>query len=148
MGNADPPSSAALKTASPASWLGRDIKLANPSFPLDPFFKKTSYFIKNGFVVLIAAAVFLRYPSRRLVWAAMLATIPVTILVNLIAKDTPYLILTSVIIIAGFLVVAVPTWVRRGWRLDGSLIQVDSPAIGWFGAVLGMALIAAHVVFH
>jgi len=31
------------------------IKLANPEFPLDPFFKKTSYFIKNGFVVLIAA---------------------------------------------------------------------------------------------
>lgn len=124
------------------------IKMADPSFPLDPFFKKASYFIKNGFVVLIAAAVFLRDPSRRLVWAAMLATIPVTIAVNLVYAGTPYLILTSAIIVAGFLVVAVPTWLRRGWRLESRLFQTGSRAIGWFGAALGAALVAAHVVFH
>ncbi len=124
------------------------IKLANPEFPLDPFFKKTSYFIKNGFVVLIASAVFLRDPSRRLVWAGLVLTIPITIALNLVFAGTPYLILTSVIIVAAFLVVAVPTIARHGWRLDRRLLTVASPGIGWFGAVLGALLVAAHVVFH
>lgn len=124
------------------------IKLADPSFPLDPFFKQASFFIKNGLVVLICAAVFLRDPSRRLVWAAMLVTIPVTILVNVAFAGTPYLILTSVIIIGGFLVVAIPTWRRHGWRLQEPMWNVSRPWVGWFGAVLGAGLIAAHVVFH
>ncbi len=123
------------------------IKLDNPAFPLDPFFKKTSYFIKNGFVVLIAAAVFLRDPSRRLVWAAMLTTIPATILANLVFAGTPYLILTSLVIVCAFLVVAVPTWRRRGWRLGEALLQIEGRAIGWFGAALGLALVSAHVIF-
>ncbi len=123
------------------------IKMDNPSFPLDPFFKKTSYFIKNGFVVLIAAAVFLRNPARRLVWVAMLVTIPVTIITNLVFAGTPYLILTSVVIVCGFLVVALPTWIRHGWRLEMSLLKVESRSIGWFGAFLGLVLVAAHVIF-
>jgi len=125
------------------------VKLANPEFPLDPFFKKASYFIKNGFVVLIASAVFLVNPSRRLVWAGLVLTIPITVALNLIFAETPYLILTSVIIVSAFLVVAVPTIVRNGWRLRGEgLIQVASPVIGWFGVVLGALLVVAHVVFH
>ncbi len=125
------------------------VKLANPEFPLDPFFKKASYFIKNGFVVLIASAVFLVNPSRRLVWAGLVLTIPITVALNLIFADTPYLILTSVIIISAFLVVAVPTIARNGWRLGGDgLIRVASPGIGWFGVVLGVLLVATHIVFH
>jgi SSS family solute:Na+ symporter len=125
------------------------IKLANPEFPLDPLFKQASYFIKNGFVVLIASAVFLSNPSRRLVWAALVLTIPITVALNLAFAETPYLILTSVIIVSAFLVVAVPTIARHGWRpAGGRLVRVASPAIGWFGAALGAALVAAHVVFH
>ncbi|MBU0740838.1 sodium/solute symporter [bacterium] len=125
------------------------VKLANPEFPLDPFFKKTSYFIKNGFVVLIASAVFLAGPSRRLVWAALVLTIPITIALNLVFAGTPYLILTSVIIVSAFLVVAVPTIARNGWRPGGErLIKVASRGIGWFGAALGVLLAVAHVVFH
>jgi len=124
------------------------IKLANPEFPLDPFFKKTSYFIKNGFVVLVASAVFLVSPSRRLVWAGMVFSIPVTIAVNLIWSGTPYLILTSVIIIASFLVVAVPTIMKNGWRLKESLIEIADRRIGWVGVVLGSLLVMCHIVFH
>jgi len=124
------------------------VKLDNPSFPLDPFFKKTSYFIKNGFVVLISAAVFLRDPSRRLVLWALLLTIPLTIALNLVFAGTPYLILTGVIIIAAFLVVALPTIRRNGLRLDQRLVHVADRRIGWLGVLLGVGLIAAHVVFH
>jgi len=125
------------------------VKLDNPAFPLDPFFKKASYFIKNGFVVLIASAVFLANPSRRLVWSALVLTIPITVALNLVFADTPYLILTSVIIVSAFLVVAVPTIARNGWRSgEGRLITIASPGIGRFGVVLGALLVAAHVVFH
>ncbi len=123
------------------------IKLDNPSFPLDPLFKKASYFIKNGFVVLIAAAFFLRNPARRLVWAAMLATIPMTVLANLLFAGTPYLILTTVVIVFGFLVVAIPTWYLQGWQPGTALMAMGNRAIGWFGAALGVALIAAHIIF-
>jgi SSS family solute:Na+ symporter len=124
------------------------IKLANPEFPLDPFFKKTSYFIKNGFVVLIASAVFLVNPSRRLVWAGMVFSIPFTIAVNLIWSGTPYLILTIVIIVTSFLVVAVPTWMNNGWRLREGLVEIADRGVGWVGLVLGSLLVLAHVVFH
>ncbi|NCQ34258.1 hypothetical protein GW813_04090, partial [bacterium] len=122
------------------------IKLENPTFPLDPYFKKASYFIKNGFVVLISAAVFLRNPSRRLVWTAFLATLPVTIAINLAFAGTPYLILTIVAIVSSFLLVALPTWWRTGWRLDGSLLKVENQIVGWFGLALGAGLVVTHFV--
>jgi len=124
------------------------IKLDNPSFPLDPLFKKASYFIKNGFVVLIASAVFLARPSRRLVLTALLATIPLTILLNVLFASTPYLILTAVIIVGSYLVVALPTMLRGKWRPAGPLLVIPDRRVGWFGAALGAALVAAHVGFH
>ena len=125
------------------------IKLANPEFPLDPFFKKTSYFIKNGFVILIAAAVFLYNPSRKLVLGGLLATIPLTMAVHLIFDETPYLILTSVVIVVGFLVVAAPTILRHGWRIpDPPLVRISCPGAGWLGVILGALLILTHVIFH
>ena len=123
------------------------VKLENPSFPLDPLFKKVSYFIKNGFVVLIASAVFLVRPSRRLVLWAMLVTIPVTIGVNLIWSGTPYLILTMWIILGSYLVVAAPTWWRNGWRV-GRLVQSADRTVGLLGVVLGFLLIFVHGVWH
>jgi SSS family solute:Na+ symporter len=124
------------------------VKLENPTFPLDPFFKKASYFIKNGFVVLIASAVFLRDPSRRLVWTGLTATIPLTIALNLLFAETPYLILTLFIILGAFLLVAVPTWIRGGWRLREPIWRVSDRRTGWLGLALGAGLAAAHVVFH
>jgi len=125
------------------------VKLANPEFPLDPVFKRVSYFIKNGFVVLIASAVFLVRPSRRLVLWAMVFTIPFTVTVNLLFPGTPYLILTSIIIGVSFLIVAVPTILSNGWRRPGhSIFQVSDRRLLWLGGVLAGALILTHIVFH
>jgi len=125
------------------------IKLADPASPVDPLFKKTSYFIKNGFVILIAAAVFLVSPPRRLVLAALVLTVPITVVLNLAFRTTPYLILTGVIILAGFLVVAVPTLVRSGWRLPaGTRIHAADARVAWLGAGLALALVLVHVIFH
>ena len=61
---------------------------------------------------------------------------------------TPYLILTSIIIIGAYLVVAAPTMARGNWRPAGPLVVVADRRVGWFGVVLGVALVGAHVVFH
>ena len=123
------------------------VKLENPSVPLDPLFKKISYFIKNGFVVLIAAAVFLKEPPRRLVLGALIFMVPFTVGVNLLWAGTPYLILTSLIIVTGFLVVAVPTWARSGWRV-GPLVESTGALPAGLGALLFAVLVALHVGFH
>ncbi len=125
------------------------IKLDNPEFPLDPFFKKTSYFIKNGFVVLVAAAVFLYRPPRRLVLWGLVATIPVTVAVHGFFSDTPYLILTSVVIIASFLIVAVPTWILGGGGIaDPPLVRIESRWTGALGVMLAVLLVLTHIVLH
>lgn len=125
------------------------VKLSNPEFPLDPFFKKTSYFIKNGFVILIASAVFLYRPPRRLVLAGLLLTIPVTVVVHGVFSDTPYLILTSVVIVASFAIVAIPTIIRSGWHIpEPPLVRSSSPLAVALGAALTVILITLHIVFH
>ena len=47
------------------------VKYTNPEFALTHWFNEISYYVKNGFVVLIVSAVFLIKPSRRLVLAAL-----------------------------------------------------------------------------
>ncbi len=125
------------------------IKLDRPSFPLDPLFKQASYFIKNGLVVLIAAAVFLYRPPRPLVLAALLATVPLTVALNLLLPDVPYLILTGAIITGAFLVVAVPTWRHNGLRVaDPPLWRPADRAVTAAAIALMGLLVAVHVVLH
>jgi SSS family solute:Na+ symporter len=124
-------------------------KLENPHFPLDPIFKQVSFYIKNGLVVLITAAVFLRRPSRRLVLAAVLATVPVSILADQVLGGVPYLIVTGIVILAGILMVAVPTIWRQGWGVaDPPLWRPADRRVGWLGLLLVGLLVAAHVIFH
>ena len=43
--------------------------------PLTHWFNELSYYVKNGFVVIVSAAVFLVRPSRHLVLGALLASV-------------------------------------------------------------------------
>ena len=124
-------------------------KLANPQFPLDPFFKQVSYYIKNGLVVLVTAAVFLRRPSRRLVLAAMLMTAPLSVLADRMLPDAPYLIVTGGVILAGVLTVVAPTVARHGWGVaEPPLWRPADRRTGALGVALVALLALAHVVWH
>ena len=124
-------------------------KLENPAFPLDPVFKQVSYYVKNGLVVLITAAVFLRRPAPRLVLAAMLLTVPLSILADRLLPDVPYLITTGGVILVGLLVVAVPTIAVRGWGVaDPPLWRPAERRVGWLGLLLLAALAAVHAIYH
>jgi len=124
------------------------VKLANPEFPLDPLFKKISFFIKNGFVILICAAVFLVRPSRAWVTTAFYITLPLAVLGYYLFPNLPYLILTGIVIILAFLVVAIPTVLKNGARLKEPLFQVADARLGYLGAFLGSLLVVAHILFH
>ncbi|MCZ6869070.1 MAG: hypothetical protein O7G84_06175, partial [Gammaproteobacteria bacterium] len=108
-----------------------------------------SYYAKNGFVLLIAVAVFLVNPSRRLVFFTLLASVALTFLVRLALPETNYYVRTSWVILSTFAAVAVPTWLRSGWRLPpGRLLQAASPGVARFGWALLGSLLVCHVVFH
>jgi len=124
-------------------------KLKNPEFPLDPIFKQASFYIKNGLVVLVCAAAFLVRPSRKLVLSAMVLMIPFSILADVVFQGVPYLIITGGVIVAGLLMVTIPTVMRQGWRGDGPPIwQVADRRVGWLGVVLFAGLISCHIIFH
>ena len=62
-------------------------KFGNLAFPLTHRFNEVSYYIKNGFVLLVLAAVFLLKPSRVLVLLALLFSVLLTALFQLSFPD-------------------------------------------------------------
>ncbi len=124
------------------------VKLSSPSFPLDPVFKQAGYYVKNGLVVLVAAAVFLPRPAPRLVLGAMLAMVPLSVLLDRVLAHVPYLIVTGLVITAGLLAVFVPTLVQQGWRGAPARWRPVDPLVGTVGALLIAALAAVHVGWH
>jgi len=124
------------------------VKFHNPGVVLDVFFKELSYYVKIGFVMLICAAVFLKSPSRLLVGATLLASIPLSMAVKAMVPGMPYLIRTGVLIVITFAIVAVPTVLRNGWRVGEPLVRSAGRGVAWFGLSLGASLLLVHVVFH
>ena len=66
------------------------VKYQDPGFALTHWFNDVSYYIKNGFVVLISAAVFLVKPSPKLVFYALFLSIAVSLGLKWIVPDLAY----------------------------------------------------------
>ena len=124
-------------------------KFQNPDFPLTHWFNELSYYVKNGFVVMICAAVFLVSPSKRLILWAMAGSIPLTVAIKLAAPSLPYLDRSAVVILLGIAIIAVPTILRNGWRRKGDkFLFVSDDKVGWGGVALFASLILCHILFH
>ena len=124
------------------------IKFDNPEFPLTHWFNELSYYVKNGFVLLVVAAIFLLRPSPRLVLTMLVISIPLTMAFKLGFPEMNYFVRSMWIILGLVLGTAIPTWFKHGWRLDMKLVESASPAIVRFGVALAGSLIACHIVFH
>lgn len=125
------------------------VKTENPSFPLTHWFNELSYYVKNGFVLLIAAAVFLVSPSPRLVGITLAASVALTYAFKLALPETNYYVRTSGVILTTFAIVALPTIWRNGWRIPRSeLFQPADRGVLWAGLCLLASLGVCHVVFH
>lgn len=124
------------------------VKFGNPAFPLTHWFNELSYYVKNGFVLLVLAAVFLLRPSRRLVLTTLLSSVLLYLALNVAFPEMNYFVRSSWVIVVTFAAVAIPTIVRNGWRLDQALLVVSHRSVARFGTALAVSLVVVHVVFH
>ena len=125
------------------------IKYGNPQFPLTHWFNELSYYVKNGFVLLVMAAVFLVNPSKRLVLATFLASVAITYFMNERFEAMNYFVRSGWVIVLTFAMVAIPTVFRNGWRMPLSdLLTVSNRNVARFGAALLGSLVFCHIVFH
>ncbi len=117
--------------------------------PLTHWFNEVSYYVKNGFVVLVTAAVFLIRPSRHLVLGTVLGSIALYFGFALLWPETSYLVRSGWVIVLSFGVVAVPTMLRQGWRIPlRELITAPDRGVARFGVGLFASLVVAHILFH
>ena len=125
------------------------VKYQDPGFALTHWFNDVSYYIKNGFVVLISAAVLLVKPSPRLVFSALLLSIVLSLGLKVALPDLAYFNRALLTIVLTFAVVAIPTMVTNGWRINvRDLVRIASPNVGYGALALGISLIVVHVLFH
>ena len=125
------------------------VKYRNPEFALTHWFNEMSYYVKNGFVVLIMAAVFLIRPARRLVLFSLLASIIMYLAAKMIFPEVNYLVRSGWVVCISFIVVAAPTMFMNGWRIPAKdIFTRPSRSVAWFGAALLASLLFCHVVFH
>ena len=120
----------------------------DPAFPLTHWFNELSYYVKNGFVLLVLAAVFLLRPSRRLVLTTLLSSVPFYLALKVGFPEMNYFVRSAWVIVVTFAAVAIPTIARNGWRLEQALLVVSHRSVARFGVVLAASLVVAHVVFH
>ncbi|MCH7778555.1 MAG: hypothetical protein IH878_18790, partial [Gemmatimonadetes bacterium] len=124
------------------------VKFGNQAFPLTHWFNELSYYVKNGFVLLVLAAVFLLRPSRRLVLATLFSSVLLYLALNIAFPEMNYFVRSAWVIVVTFAAVAIPTIARNGWRLDQALLVVSHPSVARFGTALAVSLVVVHVVFH
>jgi len=125
------------------------VKFGNPSFPLTHWFNELSYYVKNGFVIIIMAAVFLVNPSKRLVLFTMLFSVLFTYIFKSIFPDMNYFIRSIWIILLSFAIIALPTFVRDGFKIpEKSMIETSNTNVARLGIILALSLIAVHIIFH
>lgn len=125
------------------------IKFSNPEFALTHWFNNTSYYIKVGFVILIASAVFLYRARPNLVLAMMFVAIGIKLLLERMLPDMAYFNITALTILAGFGVVAVDTlWRQRRLVKGHEIWYSDGRPVSVLGGLLLASLILLQITFH
>ena len=124
-------------------------KFQNPDFPLTHWFNDMSYYVKNGFVVMILAAVFLKSPAHRLVFWTIIGSIPLTVGLKFLYPSLAYMNRSAVAILISVAIIAVPTILKKGWRMRlEEIFSSSNQAVGRWGLGLFASLVLTHIVLH
>ncbi len=60
-----------------------------------------------------------------------------------------YFVRTSWVIVIGFLIIAIPTFIKNGPRLPNDrFIEISHRSVMHLGIILALSLIGAHIIFH
>ena len=97
--------------------------------PLTHWFNELSYYVKNGFVVIVTAAVFLIRPSRHLVLGALIGSMALYLGFTLVWPETSYLVRSGWVIVLSFAAVGLVSdvLVSAAARVGGALTIELSP---------------------
>ncbi|MFQ5515770.1 MAG: SLC5 family protein [Myxococcota bacterium] len=124
-------------------------KLQDQTFALTHWFNELSYYVKNGFVLLILSSVFLVRPPRTLVFGVLLASVALYYGMSVAFPMMNYFVRSGWVIASTFLAVALPTWAWHGFRLpDAERVELAHRFIGPVAWGLLASLALCHVVFH
>ena len=124
-------------------------KFQNQSFAFTHWFNELSYYVKNGFVLLILSSVFLVKPPRRLVFTVLLLSVALYYVMSVAFPSMNYFVRSGWVIVSTFFVVALPTWYQHGFRLpDQHFLELSDRRIGHFAWGLLASLVLCHVLFH
>nr|MEE4266432.1 sodium/solute symporter [Candidatus Krumholzibacteria bacterium] len=125
------------------------IKFTNPEFALTHWFNDTSYYIKVGFVILIASAVFLLRARPGLVLAMMLLAIPWKLALERLLPGVAYFNITALTILSGLAVVAAESlWRERKLPALKEIFYSSDNQVILYGALLLASLVGLQVAFH
>ena len=91
--------------------------LAQANFEINVIFGILVAAFKNGFVVLMSAAVLLVKPSPKLVWYALFLSVALSLGLKWLVPDLAYFNRALLTIVLTFGVVAIPTVIQNGWRI-------------------------------
>lgn len=125
------------------------VKFGDPGFALTHWFNDMTYYIKVGFVILVASAVFLKAARPRLVLAMMVATVGIKLGLERVFPQAAYFNVTALTILIGFAVVAGESLVRTRqvtpWRQLG---QAADRTTARAGLALAASLVLVQTVWH
>jgi SSS family solute:Na+ symporter len=125
------------------------VKYSNPEFALTHWFNELSYYVKNSFVLLIVAAIFLIRPNKTLVFTMMWVSIVLTAVLKISHPEMNYFVRSMWVIMGTVGAVALPTWKKNGWRIPlADLVESSNRKVAGFGVALGASLVMSHIVFH
>ena len=78
-----------------------------------------------------------------------LLTVGLYYVLNGLFPEMNYFVRSAYVILGTFGLVAIPTWIRQGWRIPiGEMIEISSPRVGWSAVALFLSLVLCHIVFH
>ncbi|MFQ5789940.1 MAG: SLC5 family protein [Acidobacteriota bacterium] len=124
-------------------------KFSDQSLAFTHWFNELSYYVKNGFVLLILAAVFLIRPSRKLVLSVLGSSILLYYVLKVGFPLMNYFVRSGWVIVLTFAMVAIPTVAKNGWRMaDGRFIELSHRHVAHYGLGLLASLVLCHVLFH
>ncbi len=116
---------------------------------LTHWFNAITYYVKNGFVVLIVAAIFMASPSRKLVFWTMMATFIISPLFHIFLPEVNYLHRSGIVITVALLFVLLPTYIINGRFLpEGKLVRFAGRDTVWLAAIAATSLVLIHFLFH
>ncbi len=123
-------------------------KLTNPEQAFTHKLNELRYYINNGIVVLICAAVFLTAPSVRLALVAVLSTVPLNLWLVHSYPDLNYFLRSGIVIASAFAVVALPSLANKREGPREPVWQSAGPLMTRLAWALFASLILCHVLFH